>query len=106
MAFIELVLDDNQKGAFIQYETGSKIGEMVIDIVGSVLTVYHTEVIPEAKGKGYAKQLLETMVAYVREHHLMVLPLCPYVLAQFRQTPALYLDIWDRHPISRFSVHP
>lgn len=95
MVDIKLELNEKQRGAFNLYETGAKIGEMVVDIVGNVLTVYHTGIIPEAEGKGYAKQLLEAMVSYVREHKLTVLPLCPYVLAQFRRTPDQYLDVWN-----------
>ena len=59
---------------------------MIVDVIGNILTVHHTEVIPEDEGKGHARQLLNSMVAYVREHRLTVLPLCPYVLAQFRRT--------------------
>jgi hypothetical protein len=95
MVDVKLELNEKQRGAFILYETGAKIGEMIVDIVGTTLTVYHTEVAPAAEGKGYAKQLLHTMVAYAREHKLTVLPLCPYVLAQFRRTPDEYLDIWN-----------
>ncbi|GAB2590764.1 GNAT family N-acetyltransferase [Spirosoma areae] len=96
MVNIKLKFNEKQKGAFFIYEAGAEIGEMIIDIAKNILTVYHTGVIPEAKGKGNAKQLVETMVAYVREHKLTVRPLCPYVLAQFRQDPDQYLDVWEQ----------
>lgn len=96
MADVRLELSDKKQGAFNLYEAGKKLGEMVIDIAGSLLTVYHTEVNPEVKSKGYARQLLDTMVAYAQAHQLKVLPICPYVLAQFRRHPDLYADVWDK----------
>ena len=58
------------------------------------MIVYHTEVLPECEGKGWAKKLLEVMVRYAREKKLMVIPLCPFVHAQFSAHPAEYSDIW------------
>ena len=98
MADIRLTLNDRGWGAFKVYETTTEVGEMVIGIDKSELVVYHTQIIPEAEGKGYAKQLLDTMVIYARDHKLNVLPLCPYVLAQFRRHPDLYADIWNKQP--------
>jgi len=54
----------------------------------------HTEVDPAHEGKGIAHQLLDAMVAYARENKLQVVPLCPFVLAQFRRHPELYADLW------------
>ena len=96
MADIKLELNKKQHGGFNLYEDGSKIGEMVVSIAPQALTVYHTEVDENAAGKGYAKQLLDTMVAYVREHNLKVIPLCPYVHAQFKRHPDEYNDIWQK----------
>lgn len=94
MAEIKLELDERHHGAFNLYEEGNKIGEMVLSVKDNVLTVYHTEVAESASGKGYAKELLNTMVAYVRENNLKVRPLCPYVHAQFKRHPEEYNDIW------------
>jgi uncharacterized protein len=40
------------------------------------------------------------MVDYAREHKLKVIPLCPYVNAQFRRHPDQYQDVWNKtwHP--------
>lgn len=91
---IKLELDENNNGAFNLYNSDKKIGEMVINIADGVLTVYHTEVLPEAEGLGYAKQLLDTMVAYARSSNLKVIALCPYVHLQFRRHTANFEDIW------------
>ncbi|HEU4902844.1 MAG TPA: N-acetyltransferase [Flavisolibacter sp.] len=35
-----------------------------------------------------------TMVDYARKNGLKVIPLCPYVHAQFKRHPADYADVW------------
>lgn len=93
---IELRLNEKGHGGFYAVQDGGQLGEMVISISGKDLTVYHTEVDPKAEGKGLAKNLLSTMVEYVRENGLQVIPLCPYVLAQFKRHPQQYADIWKK----------
>lgn len=80
--------------AFNIYDERGKMGEMVLSISNGQLTVYHTEVFPEAEGKGYAKLLLDHMTAYAKANNLKVIPLCPYVLAQFKRHPDQYADLW------------
>jgi predicted GNAT family acetyltransferase len=94
MEEIKLVLNEKNRGAFLATENGEQLGEMVVGIVGSHLTVYHTEVSDKAEGKGLAKKLLGSMVEHARKNHLKVIPLCTFVHAQFRRRPADYADIW------------
>ena len=91
---IKLELDEKQKGAFNIYENETKLGEMSISISGNELTAYHTLVIPQERGKGCAKELLNQMVAYARQHKLKVIAKCPYVHSKFEANPGLYRDIW------------
>lgn len=98
MASVSFKLDDKGQGNFSLSEANAELGKMVVGLYSTDLTVYHTQVIPEAEGKGYAKQLLDAMVSYAREHNLHVIPLCPYVLSQFRRHPDQYADIWLRQP--------
>jgi len=94
MEEIELKLDNKKQGGFyINDETGL-LGEMVISIADKNLTVYHTEVLPRAEGKGLAKKLLNHMTEYARKNGLKVIALCPYVHLQFRRHPEEYSDIW------------
>lgn len=93
---IQLKLNDAGRGAFVIEENGVRIAEMEISISGGNLIVYHTEVAEKLKGQGVAGKLLETMVAYVRKHNLKVVPLCPYVHAQFKRHPEQYTDIWNK----------
>lgn len=94
----EVSIDKNDRGhiGFNLIENGAKIGEMVGGLSSTSLTVYHTEVDSGHEGKGFAKLLLEAMVKYAREHHLKVVPLCPYVHAQFKKHPDIYADIWEK----------
>jgi len=92
---VQLNLDTNGHGAFVITGNGGQIGEMEIAVAPGKLTVFHTEVVPEAEGKGVAKKLLSGMVAYARENRLKVIPLCPYVHAQFKRHSDEYADIWS-----------
>ena len=91
-----LELNKAGHGTFFINEADERVAEMVISISVNQLTVYHTEVFEKGEGQGFGKQLLETMVDYARNHNLKVIPLCPYVLAQFKRHPALYNDIWSK----------
>ncbi len=91
----ELVLNEQGRGAFLLQENGEKLAEMVVAIDEENLFVYHTEVNPKAEGQGLAKLLLNNMVSYARAHHIKVIPLCPYVHAQFRRHPQEFEDVWD-----------
>ena len=96
MPSISLDLNEKNHGAFILLEDSKKMGEMVVSIKDKALTVYHTEVAPEAEGKGFAKLLLAEMVKHAREQQLKVIPLCEFVFAQFKRHPDEYADIWQK----------
>ena len=96
MVDVTLKLNEKGHGAFYAMEGEKQLGEMEVGVSGHNLTVYHTEVSPEAEGKGFAKKLLATMVDYARSSDLKVIPLCPYVHAQFRRHPEQYTDIWTQ----------
>ena len=58
--------------------------------------IVHTEVPPALEGKGIAGKLVATALDFARAAHLRVIPLCPYVHAQFRRHPDDYNDIWNK----------
>ena len=93
---IKIKLDKKGDGTFYSMDGEELIGEMVFNIQGSNLTVFHTEVLPKAEGKGLAKKLLDAMVEYARNKNLKVIPLCPYVHAQFKRHPEMYADLWNK----------
>lgn len=96
MEEVKLILKENGHGAFTIRDGEEQLGEMVVSLSGKNLTVYHTEVSPKAEGKGLAKQMLAEMVAYARKNQLKVIPLCPYVHAQFKRHPEEYADVWNK----------
>jgi predicted GNAT family acetyltransferase len=99
MEEVKLNLDEKGHGAFYITNGTEEIGEMIVEIRGDDLTVYHTEVSPEEEGKGLAKLMLTTMVDYARNHHLSVIPLCPYVHSQFKRHPEEYMDVWKKDKV-------
>lgn len=90
----EVIINTHNRGEVQLFSDDQKIGKMDISVIGQRLTVYHTEVDPEHEGKGFAKILLEKLVSYARENNLKIVPLCPYVFAQFKRHPEEYNDVW------------
>lgn len=96
MEEIKLILDKNGHGSFFITGEDKHLAEMEISISRDILTAYHTEVLPGSEGKGLAKKLLAAMVEHARKNSLKVIPLCPYVHAQFKRHPDEYADIWEK----------
>ena len=91
----KIVFKDNSVFGEVQlFATGKKAGKMDISVADGKLRVYHTEVNSEYEGRGFSKLLLGQLVSYARENDLRIIPLCPYVLSQFRRHPADYADVW------------
>jgi predicted GNAT family acetyltransferase len=93
---VELQLNNHNQGAFKVHGDVGQFGEMQVAINPKNIIVFHTEVSEAAEGKGFAKQLLNAMVEYARQHKLKVIALCPYTNAQFTKHPELYNDIWEK----------
>lgn len=96
MEEIKLQLNEQGQGAFYITDGAEKLGEMTISISGKDLTVYHTEVAAKAEGRGLAKKMLSALVNHARQNNLKVIPLCPYVHAQFKRHPEEYADIREK----------
>jgi len=94
---IQLKLNENGRGSFFIEEDGERLAEMEIAIANDNLTVFHTEVNDKLRGQGIASQLLSVMVNYARDNKKKVIPLCPYVSAQFQRHPEQYSGIWNQH---------
>ena len=97
MEEVQLQLNEKNQGHFYIKENEEQIGEMQVGISGKALTVFHTEVLPKAEGKGLAKKLFLAMVDYARKNHFYVVALCPYTHAQFKRHADEYADIWKNN---------
>jgi len=51
------------------------------------ITVDHTGVPPEYEGRGIAAKLVNKAVTDAREQGFKIMPVCSYVVAQFRRHP-------------------
>lgn len=49
----------------------------------------HTEVDPSYKGQNVGKQMVMAAVAYARENHKHILPLCPFAKSVFDRNPEI-----------------
>lgn len=96
MEKVRLSLNGRGHGAFHIMEENKRIAAMEVAISETDITVFHTEVAPEAEGRGLAKELLAAMVHHARKNELKVIPLCPFVHAQFKRHPDEYADIWNK----------
>jgi hypothetical protein len=50
------------------------------------IIIDHTEVSDKLKGKGAGKQMVMKAVEFAREHHLKIIPLCPFAKSVFEKT--------------------
>lgn len=83
----------DSKGAFfIARPEGGHLAEMTYSRANPTLIIIdHTEVAPSLAGKGVGRKLLDALVAWARDTHTKVVPLCSYAKAQFEKDAS----IWD-----------
>lgn len=96
MESTKIQLNKKNRGELQLFSDDKKAGKMDISIQDDLIVVYHTEVDDEYNGKGFAKLLLKKLVSYARENGMKIVPLCPYVHAQFKRRPEDYQDIWHK----------
>ncbi len=85
---------NDSKGSFY-IEQGDNIdAEMTYSMAGeSVMIIDHTEVADALRGKNIGYQLVKTAVEFAREHHLKILPLCPFAKAVFEKKKDEFGDV-------------
>jgi uncharacterized protein len=81
--------NDGKRGAFyMEDHDGKEIALMHYIFSGPAkMIIDHTEVNHDYEGKGLGLQLVKAGVAYARENHLKILPLCPFAKKIFEITP-------------------
>uniref|UniRef100_A0A914VIX5 Protein NATD1 n=1 Tax=Plectus sambesii TaxID=2011161 RepID=A0A914VIX5_9BILA len=58
---------------------GSKAVLQYKELPNGILDMYHTEVPPEARGKGVAKVLADAAFSYAGKNGLKIIPTCTYI---------------------------
>lgn len=68
-------------------ENAEELGVLTYVPNGNVLTVDHTEVSPQAEGKGIGKKLVEQVVQYARDEGKTIIAQCPFANSVIEKTP-------------------
>jgi uncharacterized protein len=81
--------NDGKRGVFYMEDGDKEIALMHYILAGpQKMIIDHTEVNETYEGKGLGMQLVKAGVAYARENHLKIQPLCPFAKKMFDITPA------------------
>ena len=81
--------NDGKRGVFYMEDDGKEIALMHYIFAGpGKMIIDHTEVNEAYGGKGLGLQLVKAGVAYARENHMKIQPLCPFAKKIFDKTPA------------------
>ncbi len=81
--------DEGSKGRYVARVDGSTaIGELTISRLGTGTVIAdHTRVDDALRGMGVGQALVERLIADAREQDVCIVPLCPFVKAQFERHP-------------------
>jgi predicted GNAT family acetyltransferase len=84
---------DGQNGAFGIERDGKRLATLTYSLAGDdIMIIDHTEVDPALRGTGAGAKLVEAAVAWARQEHRKIQPLCPYAKSVIDKTDA-YHDI-------------
>jgi predicted GNAT family acetyltransferase len=72
--------------AFVHEKDGQTLGEITWTLLGDVMVMDHTFVIPELRGTGIAKQLLDRSAEFARENSYKMEAVCSYVVSAFNES--------------------
>lgn len=79
---------DGHRGAFEVNVDGKRLAEMTYTGAGDgTIIIDHTQVDDALRGTGAGKKLLAALVAWARESHTAVIPVCPFAKSVFEKTP-------------------
>lgn len=63
---------------------------------GGLMRIEYVEVVPELRGTGLGRQLVETAVRFAQEQQLTVVPICSYARMVIQRDPALGVATRER----------
>lgn len=78
----------NGRGRYVMYLPDGSEGEMTYSRRdANTIIADHTGVPPQYRGQGIAEKLVATAMQDAREKNFRIVPVCSYVVAQFRRHP-------------------
>jgi predicted GNAT family acetyltransferase len=83
----EVGIVNNVEANQFEWRTGTERAILTYRVQGNVIAYRHTVVPPALRNRRIAAALAAHAVAHARENGLMVVPLCPYVLAYLAKHP-------------------
>lgn len=86
------ILHKEEDKTFLLMLGQENIGDIEYKLDDIKMRLIHTGVRKEHGGKGYAKFLLDHVIAYARENNLKIIPICPYIIKAMRNKD-LYKDV-------------
>lgn len=85
---------NGSKGSFYIQPGNEVLAEMTYSITGdSLMIINHTDVSDELRGKNVGYQLVKKAAAYAREHHIKIIPLCPFAKSVFDKKADEFKDV-------------
>ena len=95
----EIVIERSEEGSKGRYEARVKglegVGELTYSRMSpSRIIADHTGVDESLRGTGVGKALVERLIADARKDGFKIVPLCPYVKAQYQRHPE-WSDVMD-----------
>jgi uncharacterized protein len=84
---MNLPIRHNAAAQRFEAEVSGGLAECVYRLGGGVMNIVHSEVPPQAEGRGIAAALVRAALAHAREHGLRVRASCSYVRAYIRRHP-------------------
>ena len=72
------VVHDSAASRFILRRDGQAVGELTYQRTGGRAALLHTEVRPDLRGRGLARELVLAAVRWARAEQLTLTPLCWY----------------------------
>ena len=91
---MKTVHNEAKKRIDLYDDTGAHLGEIEYMNGGNNdLYATHTEVFPGNEGKGYATRLVEELVDFAKSRDSKIVPVCPFVVAEFKRNPEKYAAV-------------
>lgn len=86
-------LENPRGGEFVVQENGNRMAELNYTNAGDgKITIDHTFVEAPFRGESIGKNLVKAAIDFTRENNLKIIPLCPFVKAEFEKNTD-YADV-------------